>query len=205
MTTVLLLALLTFGIFTAAYLHRIKSRAQLPMAAVPVQPLPTGPNDKLLIVDNVAHAQLETVLRHFCALYNAAQVQIRLKLVNLSASRFAIVFPTNISFGNFCFLVNYLQYPTDQTWDARLFAWDTLQADNDWFTADYVGTRVILFVPPDDKEYDNICVTTQDNRGFKLGFGGAPKAQSLHTPKELYAEAPVSVAALLAAEGQYIQ
>ena len=51
----------------------------------------------------------------------------------------------------------------------------------------------MLYIPSDDKEYDNIYLTTEDNKGYKLGFavGGL---ETLNIPKENFEKNKYNIA-----------
>lgn len=50
----------------------------------------------------------------------------------------------------------------------------------------------MLFVPRDDKEYDNVYLTTEDDIGLKIDFGKT-NSQLLATPKKRFTASSVAV------------
>lgn len=51
----------------------------------------------------------------------------------------------------------------------------------------------MLYIPPDDEEYDNVYMTTEDNIGYKVGFAVNEQKQLLENPVSSYSEPPFTV------------
>lgn len=145
-------------------------------------------NNKFIVVSKVTHDDIKKALVSFCNSYNEDSYQAVLRLSQVNADTFVVTFPYDIDFMTFCFAVNFLDYPTDFKWKADVRAWATTKPGEEWITDKTVNKKVMLFVAKDDKEYDNVFLTTQDNIGCKLGFAGGKETQLLSIPKERYIE-----------------
>jgi hypothetical protein len=143
-------------------------------------------NDKIIVVSNVNHEDINKVLTEFCNVYNKNDYVATPRLWQLSSNSFAVTFPHDIDFATYCFAVNFLKYPINTKWQAQVRAWATTKANDDWITDKSVNKKVMLFLAVDDKEYDNVFLTTQDNIGYKLGFAAGKTKQLLTAPKEQY-------------------
>jgi len=128
-------------------------------------------NDKLVKIKDVSFTDLKTVLTGFCNLYNKERYQAMLRLIKLSEREFAIIFPYDIEFDIFCYLINYLVYPVELTRRLEVVAWATTRGSDCWITEKNANKKIMLFVPADDTAGDNVYMTTEDNTGYKLGFG----------------------------------
>jgi hypothetical protein len=155
-------------------------------------------NDKVIVVNNVNHEDIRNVLTEFCNMYNKKDYAATPRLWQLSTDSFAVTFPHDVDFATYCFAVNFLEYPMNIKWQAQVRAWATTKTGDDWITDKSVNKQVMLFLAADDKEYDNVFLTTQDNIGYKLGFAGGKETQLLNSPKELFVIPSVSVASLSA-------
>jgi hypothetical protein len=144
------------------------------------------PNDKIIIIDNVDHDLIKKALNDFCKIYNKKDNLILPRLYQVSKSKFIITFPYDIDIPSFCFLINYLKYPTNIKWDANVRAWATTHQGDEWITDKSVNKNAMFFLAVDDKEYDNVFLTTQNNIGYKLGFAVGEEKKLLATPKEKY-------------------
>jgi hypothetical protein len=153
-------------------------------------------NDKIIVVNNVNHEDIRKALTEFCNIYNKKDYAATPRLWQLSTDSFAITFPYDVDFATYCFAVNFLKYPIDIKWQAQVRAWATTKAGDDWITDQSINKKVMLFLAADDKEYDNVFLTTQDNTGYKLGFAGGKATQLLSSPKESFITPSVSVASL---------
>ena len=106
-----------------------------------------------------------------------------LHLTKISDNEFAITFPYDIDFEIYCYFVNYIYYPMDIKWKPTVMAWATTNHGDTWVKEDAMNKKVILFVPEDDTEYDNVFMTTENNIGYKLGFAIGENSQRLDAPK----------------------
>lgn len=143
-------------------------------------------NDKIIVVTNADHNDIKKTLTEFCNIYNKKDYAAQPRLWQLSASSFAVTFPYDVDFATYCFAVNFLKYPMDIKWNAKVYAWCTTHTEDQWITEKSANKTVMLYLATDDKEYDNVFLTTQDNIGYKLGFAVGHETQPLNTPKETY-------------------
>ncbi len=130
-------------------------------------------NDKLIIVGNANLETLKQVISDFTRNYDNPQ-QVNLKPVSkihkIDDSKFAITFPYDIDFEILCYYVNYLKYPIDITYTPTVLAWTSTSANYNWLNNSFDNNKVIMFIDPNDNEYDNVMVTTEDGKPFKIGF-----------------------------------
>jgi hypothetical protein len=147
---------------------------------------PTIPveNDKLILVSNVSFEEIKKALTEFCNIYNKKDYSALPRITSLSTTYFAVTFPYNTDFATFCFAVNYLKYPIDGKSQPKVTAWLTTKEGDEWITDKSKNKKVMLFLAEDDKEYDNVFMTTEDNIGYKLGFAVGEEKQLLQSPKE---------------------
>jgi len=143
-------------------------------------------NDKIILVENISHENIKKALTMYCNAYNKNDYVAQPRLYTINANEFVVVFPYDVDFQTFCFAVNFLKYPTGITPTPTVRAWTTTRAGDEWITEKSLNKKVMLFLAVDDKEYDNVFLTTQDNIGYKLGFAMGQEKQLLATPKENY-------------------
>lgn len=160
------------------------------------KPVVEKENDKLIVVSNVSHNDMKSALVKFCNIYNKDNYQALPRLIQMSPHAFAVTFPYDVDFGTFCFAVNFMKYPVDINWDSKVTAWATTKESDEWITDKSRGKKVMLFLTDDDKEFDNVFLTTQDNIGYKLGFAAGKEKQLLDTPKQRFAEPKVDLNSL---------
>ena len=169
--------------------------------------LPTQekPNDKLVIVDKISKTEIDSILTGFCNMYNKERFQAQPRLYKLSERQFAITFPYDIEFEIYCYFVNYVHYPMgfDKSFDVT--AWETTGQANGWITEKSANKKVMLFIPEDDTEHDNVFLTTDDNIGYKLGFAMGEEKQLLPTPKKTYFAPTIDIKTLTEKEAQDFQ
>lgn len=143
-------------------------------------------NDKIIIIKGTNYDNIKKASQQFCKMYNQQDTITIPNLTKISDSSFAITFPYDLPFDTFCFFVNYLYYPNDIFYKADIKAWATTKPTDIWITDKSANKKVMLYIPDDDKEYDNVYLTTQDNIGYKLGFAAGHEEELLNQPKEKY-------------------
>ena len=177
--------------FVALYLIWVKFKSpqadkettQLSQEYLPTQ---EKQNDKLVIVSDISDADLQRILTDFCSLQNKKKYQVQPRLTKISEKEFVITFPFDIEFDIFCYFVNYVHYPMGFDKSFNIIAWTTTKSGDTWITEKSADRKVMLFIPSDDKEYDNVFMTTADNIGFKLGFALGEERQLLDSPKKQF-------------------
>jgi len=162
-------------------------------------------NDKLVIVDNISKAEMDSILTGFCNIYNKESFQAQPRLYKLSERQFAITFPFDIEFEIYCYFVNYVHYPMgfDKSFDVT--AWETTKQANGWITEKTANKKVMLFIPEDDNEHDNVFLTTDDDIGYKLGFAMGDEKLLLQSPKKKYFAPTIDIKILTEKEAQDFQ
>jgi hypothetical protein len=159
-------------------------------------PTQTKQNDKLVIVKGISQSDLKHVLIGFCNMYNKESFQVQPRLTKLTEREFAITFPYDIDFEIFCYFVNYIEYPMELKWTPDVTAWTTTKSSDTWITEKSANKKVMLFIPKDDTEHDNVYMTTSDNIGYKLGFAMGEEKQLLDTSKKRYVQADLEISEL---------
>ena len=163
------------------------------------------PNGKLVIVDNISKTEIDSILTGFCNMYNKESFQAQPRLYKLNERQFAITFPFDIEFEIYCYFVNYVHYPMGFDKAFSLTAWETTGQANGWITDKTANKNVMLFIPEDDNEHDNVFLTTNDNIGYKLGFAMGEEKQLLQTPKKAYFAPTIDIKTLTEKEAQEFQ
>jgi nitric oxide reductase large subunit len=143
----------------------------------------TATNDKLISVKDVEQEEIKQVVRQFCDLYNKEAKQVFVKLFVVSEREFVMTFPKDIKFNIFCYMVNYLKYPHQVKYDPEILAWATTKKTDHWMRDKIVGKQIMLFIPSDDREFDNVYLTTEDQIGYKIPFSKGKQAGFTEEPK----------------------
>ena len=135
-----------------------------------IKPPTTVKNDKLVVVNHVKLEELKLAIKQFCNLYNQQSYKALPSLTIIADREFVITFPYDIEFEIFCYFVNYLHYPHDIFYQPNIRAWTTTSENDEWMKADIIGKCVMLYIPEDDQQHDNVHLTSSDNIGYKITF-----------------------------------
>jgi len=145
-------------------------------------------NNKIVYIENVNPEEIKKAIQQFCDSYNQESLKALPLLSLISGNKFVVTFPYDIDFETYCYFVNYLYYPNDIFYKPIIYAWATTKPNDVWMKDDIVNKKVMLYIPNDDKDHDNVYLTTSDNIGYKLGFSLGESSQKLDDPKKRYSE-----------------
>ncbi|MDD4994251.1 MAG: hypothetical protein PHR83_18675 [Paludibacter sp.] len=145
-------------------------------------------NDKVVLIENVNLDEVKNAIQQFCNSYNQEDFKALPLLSVISEKKFIVTFPYDIEFEIYCYFVNYLYYPNDITYKPIIKAWTTTKPSDMWMKDDIVNKKVMLYIPSDDKEYDNVYLTTSDNFEYKMGFALGESSKKLNESKQTYSE-----------------
>ncbi len=164
--------LLILMFFAYRVMSKVKDAPKEEENKEPVKPEKEIPNDKIILVENVNREQIKSVLKKFCKMYNEDEYAVLPRLTPLSDSRFAITFPFDDALEIVCYLVNYLNYPSEIEWNAIVHGWATIENELSWEeNKDILGKKIILYCDPekeDDSEHTEIV--TSENAGYRINF-----------------------------------
>ncbi|CAN5393424.1 hypothetical protein BH11BAC3_BH11BAC3_02860 [soil metagenome] len=71
--------------------------------------------------------------------------------------------------------------------------WTTTKIGDNWITEKSANKKVMLFIPIDDTDRDNVFMTTVNNIGFKLGFATVEEKQLLGEPKKKFISPTIDI------------
>ena len=145
-------------------------------------------NDKVVLIENVKLEDFKNAVQQFCNIYNQENLRVLPLLKILLENKFIVTFPYDIDFEAYCYFVNYIYYPNDIIYKPTIKAWTSIYQNDNYKTNEIVNEKVILFIPSDDKDYDNVYLTTSKNIGYKMGFSLGEEKQKLKNPRQTYIE-----------------
>jgi hypothetical protein len=150
-------------------------------------------NDKLVIIDNITSIELDSILNGFCNMYNKESFQAQPRTHKLNERKYAITFPFDIEFEIYCYFINYIHYPMGFDKSFEVVGWTTTKSGHNWITEKTANKKVMLYIPADDEEHDNVYLTTNDNIGYKLGFAMGEEKQLLDNPNRTFIKPTIEV------------
>lgn len=130
-------------------------------------------NDKQILVKNVDYNQIKKAVQDFTKNYgNPHQSHLKpiSRLHKADNNRIVITFPYDIDFEIFCYYVNYLKYPFDLKYKANVTGWTSTKSTYNWLNTEFENEKTMLFIDPNDREYDNVMLITEKSKTYKIGF-----------------------------------
>ena len=149
-------------------------------------------NDKLIIVEAIDQKDVEKIIKDFLRSYSKQSMPVTCRLTTLTENNFAVTFPYDISFELYCYLINYIYYPEGFNRSFKAVGWATIMHVDAWIAKQAAGRKVMLFASETDDEYDNVCIVTLENIGYKISFASG-KLSLLNTLLEDYRQQPMEL------------
>ena len=164
-----------------------------PLEAFPAK---TRENDKMIIIRGVSQSELHQVIQEFCDLYNRDEYQVITRVTLVSDKDYCLTFPYDMAFERFCLLVNYLQYPLERQWPAQVIGWLSIQPGAPGIGGVYAPKKLMIFIPPDDGEGDQVCISSEDRLGYSMKLSRQPDIRMLPGPRRDFEQTPFQPGAL---------
>ncbi len=125
-----------------------------------------------IIIEGGAFTDIKKALKQWIDLYSdSLDIEYYLSLYQTAFGNYLIQVDDQIDNERFCYLVNYLKYPENVTYNVKISGYLTV-SDDRIFPKVKSGSRIQIFIPDFDRDYDNVYAVTSDNETYKFDFSG---------------------------------
>ncbi len=115
---------------------------------------------------------IKKAIKQWLALNSTELVNnIKFELFKLGQERYLIVADKRINNEYFNYLINYLRYPEGIEYNISIDGYTTL-CDKKMYPQNLLDKKAQIYISDNDKEYDNVYLTTEDNETYKIDFAG---------------------------------
>lgn len=148
--------------------------------------------NNLIFINGGAYTEIKKALNQWIALYSdQIQSDLNFKLYKNGKGNHIVQADERLDNDKFFYLVNYLKYPEGIEYIIEIEGYTTGEEKV------LKSKKLLVYISPNDKEYDNVFVTTEENENYKVDFGGKvtviedfktyriPQEFSLNTPETL--------------------
>ncbi len=188
MNLIVLASIAAIAVF-AVYFFRLRYKTLAP-SGHNEQPVTNESDDKMIIVTGPDFEAVRQAAQQFCNLYGNQGDIIDADMIKLPGRKTAFIFPSAINLEHYCLLINYLNYPEGISYSTTIRAWATIGRAERWDGTRLPTGKAMFFIPADDNEYDNVFMTTVENKGYKISFASGPTV--LQNPGLYYEETTMS-------------
>ena len=134
--------------------------------------------DNLIKIKGGSYDDIKKALQQWIMLYSRdLESNIKFELYKIGQENYLIAADKRLNNEKFNFLINYLRYPEGIKYNISIEGYSTV-LDEKLYPKNLLNKKIIVYVPDNDKEYDNVFVTTEDNETFKIDFGGKVMRQN---------------------------
>ena len=135
-------------------------------------------NENLIKIKGGSYDDIKKALQQWIMLYSRdLESNIKFELYKIGQENYLIAADKRLNNEKFNFLINYLRYPEGIKYNISIEGYSTVR-DEKLYPKNLLNKKIIVYVPDNDKEYDNVFVTTEDNETFKIDFGGKVMRQN---------------------------
>ena len=128
--------------------------------------------DNLIKIKGGSYEDIKKALRQWIVLYSKdLESNIKFELYKIGQESYLIAADKRLNNEKFNFLINYLRYPEGIEYNISIEGYSTVR-DEKIYPKNLLNKKIIVYVPDNDKEYDNVFMTTENNETFKIDFSG---------------------------------
>ena len=128
--------------------------------------------DNLIIIKGGSYNDIKKALRQWIEIYsNDLETNIKFELFKTGNDSIMIAVDKKVNNEKFNFLVNYLCYPEGIDYKIKIEGYTTA-ADTKLFPKDLLNKKLFIYIPENDKEYDNVFAIAENNEVYRIDFGG---------------------------------
>ncbi len=129
-------------------------------------------NENLIKIEGGSYDDIKKALRQWIVLYSKdLESNIKFELYRIGHESYLISADKRLNNERFNYLINYLRYPEGIEYNISIEGYTTVRNEK-IYPKNLLNKKIIVYISDDDKEYDNVFVTTEDNETFKIDFGG---------------------------------
>ncbi len=144
--------------------------------------------DNLVIIKGGTYNDIKKALRQWIELYSKDLPEdLTFQLFKNGRGNHIIKVDRRLDNESFFYLINYLNYPEGIEYKIDIEGFTTGKEENE-----FKNQNLSVYISPTDKEYDNVFVTTSENKTFIVDFGGKIKetreGRAFNYPTELVLE-----------------
>lgn len=132
-----------------------------------------------IIIDGGAFTDIKNALKQWIDLYSESiDKECSLELYKSGIGKYLVIVDKQIDNERFCYLFNYLKYPENISYKVNILGYLTV-SDLKIFPKMDLGSKIQIFIPDFDKDYDNVYAVTPNNETYKFDFSGKTKKVEL--------------------------
>lgn len=130
---------------------------------------------KYIIIKDCTKQELKTILNDWLVMYiDGLRSKTIFEIAEINPNTFVLKVDKNISDGDFFYLVNYFTYPIDFNKNFEVEGYATVTRYKK-----LLNKKINVFVCKQQKEFDNVLITAEDNETYEFNFGGKFKKTNL--------------------------
>jgi hypothetical protein len=119
-----------------------------------------------IIIKGGTYLQIKKALEQWIELYiEHLKDKTKFKLFKVGSNEYRIKVDERLDNERFFFLINYLKYPEGIKYNVDVVGY-TIGKDKNIFEAN----NLLVYIPENDDEYDNVYVVMEDNSTYKVDF-----------------------------------
>ena len=130
--------------------------------------------EKTILIKGGSHSDVKKALQQWIDLYSESiSDSLRFELYKNGKGNHVIKADPKLDNERFYYLVNYIKYPERIKYNVDVEG--VTKGEN---SSNLNGKNLLIYIPKNDSEYDNVYAVTEENEHYKIDFGGKVKSVS---------------------------
>lgn len=126
----------------------------------------------IILVENCNLGRIKNILNNWRWFYSELKLNlIEFKCWNIVDNKLILAANERLSNELFVYLVNYIKYSEGKESKIEVKGY-TVAEDENIFPNEFINKEVLVYLPNDNKEYDNVYSISEDNITYKISFSG---------------------------------
>ena len=125
-------------------------------------------SNNLILIEGGTEGKVKKALKQWIDVYiDSLENGLTFEFYKNGLEKYVIKADDRLSNDSFFYLINYLKYPEDIDYDIEIEGY-TIGKNKDILK----NRKLLVYISADDREYDNVFVTTNERSNYKIDFGG---------------------------------
>lgn len=162
------------------------------------------PNDKRMLIEGPIYHEVENACKAFCREFNETNTQVIIRLIRIDAERNLLIFPYDINFKHYCYLLNFLKQPNPNSKKSRIRGWLTAKEKDLWIQDDLTNSAIMVYLLDHESACNYVYASSVDKQCYKFMFDFQKETLLMPTDFSPYQNCPVNLEEYSLGQGKII-
>ncbi|GAA4138472.1 hypothetical protein GCM10022216_15650 [Sphingobacterium kyonggiense] len=153
----------------------------------------TKNNNKVILIKGPINNDVRIACEEFCQEFNKHKFQVIINLIRINPETNLLIFPYDISFKHFCYLINYLRFVNKLSNKGTITGWLSNPDCEYWLNEHLIDQNIMIYIPKEEGPGNYVYACTGKNDTFQLKFTLDKDNYSTMDNLQLYQKCPIKI------------